>query len=84
MVELAYVMNILVCLICAVLLVVGWRRTRSRLIMWSALCFLLLTINNALIFADVLIVPDTDLSLVRAGSALMGFSVLLFGLIWES
>jgi hypothetical protein len=84
MVEIAYVLNLVVCLICAVLLVRGWRHTRSRLLMWSFACFAALSINNALILVDVLVVPDIDLSVIRAASALVGFSTLLFGLIWES
>lgn len=83
MVEVAYVLNTLVCVACTVLLLRGWRRSRSRLLMWSAGCFALLTLNNALIFIDVLVVPDIDLSVVRAASALVGFCVLLFGMIWE-
>ncbi|MCW2960581.1 MAG: hypothetical protein JWM90_968 [Thermoleophilia bacterium] len=84
MVELTYVLNTIVCIVCTVLLWIGWRRGGSRLLMWSAACFLLLSINNALIFVDVLVVPEVDLSILRAATALVGFSVLLFGLIWES
>lgn len=84
MVEFTYVLNILVCLVCTVLLLRGWLRSRSRLLMWSAACFAMLTANNALIFLDVLIVPDVDLSVLRAASALVGFATLLFGMIWES
>ncbi|MCZ4497094.1 MAG: hypothetical protein JWM25_1679 [Thermoleophilia bacterium] len=84
MVELTYVLNTIVCIVCTVLLWIGWRRGGSQLLMWSAACFLLLSINNALIFVDVLVVPEVDLSILRAATALVGFSVLLFGLIWES
>ena len=84
MVETAYVLNLVVCLVCAVLLMRSWRRTRARLLMWSFACFAALSVNNALILVDVLVVPDIDLSVVRAASALAGFSTLLFGLIWES
>jgi hypothetical protein len=78
------VLNTLVCLLCAVLLYVGWRRSRTRLLLWSSICFALLSLNNALIFIDVLVVPDMDLSVLRAASALVGLCVLLVGLIWES
>lgn len=83
MAEVTYALNTLVCVACTVLLLLGWRRSHSRLLMWSAACFALLTLNNALIFVDVLVVPDVDLSVVRASSALAGFCVLLFGMIWE-
>ena len=84
MVEVTYVLNTIVCVACAVMLYLAWRRSGSKLLLLSALCFALLTANNALIFVDVLVVPETDLGVLRAGSALAGFSVLLFGLIWES
>lgn len=84
MVEVTYVLNTIVCIACALLLYTGWRRTGSRLLLLSTGCFALLTLNNALIFVDVLVVPDIDLGVLRAGTALAGFSVLLLGLIWES
>lgn len=84
MAETTYVLNALVSLLCTGLLWAGWRRSRSRLLMWSAACFAALTANNILIFVDELVVPDTDLSALRAGSALVGFSILLFGMIWDS
>lgn len=84
MVEVTYVLNIVVCIACTVLLLRAWQRGRARLLLLSAACFAMLTANNALIFVDVLVVPDVDLGILRAASALAGFSILLFGLIWES
>lgn len=70
---------------CAILLLRGYRRHRTRLLLWSSLCFVLLALNNALLFVDLIVVPEAvDLSLWRSGTALAGISVLLFGLIWES
>jgi hypothetical protein len=60
-------------------------RQRTRLLLWSSLCFVLLAVNNALLFIDLIIVPTgLDLSVWRSVTALAGVSVLLFGLIWES
>jgi hypothetical protein len=84
MVELTYALNTLVSIACAVMLARGWRRSGSRLLLLSAACFALLTLNNVMIIIDVMVVPDVDLGVVRAASALAGFSVLLFGMIWES
>lgn len=84
MVELTYILNTLVCLACVGMLFRGWRHTGGRLLLLSAICFSMLTINNVLIFVDVLVVPDVNLGVLRAASALAGFSVLLFGMIWES
>jgi multidrug transporter EmrE-like cation transporter len=70
---------------CAILLLRGYQRQRSRLLLWSSLCFVLLALNNVLLFIDLIVVPTSvDLSLWRGASALAGVSVLLFGLIWES
>jgi uncharacterized membrane protein YadS len=68
-------------------LVLLWRSysaTRSRLLFWSALCFLLLTVNNALLVIDKVILPaQADLSSWRLAAALAAVVLLLFGLVWE-
>ena len=69
---------------CAVLLVRSWRRSRVRLLMWSALGFIGLAVNNVLLFTDRIIVPDRDLGSLRDAFGLAGLAILLFGLIWES
>jgi Family of unknown function (DUF5985) len=79
-----YVLCILTSLGCAVLLVRGWRTSRVRLLLWSALCFIGLALNNILLFVDVRVFPETDLSVVRSLPALAGILLLLYGLIWET
>lgn len=69
---------------CAALLLRGYRRQRTRLLLWSSLCFVLLALNNTLLFVDLIVVTSVDLSLWRGSTAVAGVSVLLFGLIWES
>lgn len=70
---------------CAVLLLRASLRQRTRLLLWSSLCFAFLALNNTLLFVDLIIVPDTlDLSIWRSITALVGVGLLLFGLIWES
>ena len=69
---------------CAALLVRSWRRSPVRLLMWVALGFIGLAINNVLLFVDRVIAPDTDLHTLRDLSGFAAVSVLLFGLIWES
>lgn len=68
---------------CALLLARSYRRTGARLLLWSALCFLLLAINNLVVIVDLLVLPDMDFRLVRHGLALAGVGVLLFGFIWD-
>lgn len=71
-------------LACALLLLRGFRRTRARLLLWCALCFLALAAENAVLFADRVVVPEVDLLLVRRSLALAGVSALVFGLIWDT
>ena len=71
-------------LACAVLLVIGYRQDRERLLLWSALCFCGLAVNNALLFVDLAVVPGIDLSLYRSLAAAGALALLLFGLIWDA
>ena len=61
----------------------SYRRQRTRLLMWSALCFVGLAANNILMFIDLVLVPDIDLSIVLSGTALAAVVLLLIGLLWE-
>jgi hypothetical protein len=69
---------------CLGLLWRGYLRSKSRFLLWSALCFVGLTINNLLLFLDLSLLPTVDLRLFRGLSALAAVSVLLYGFIWES
>jgi hypothetical protein len=81
--DLVYVLCLLASMVCAALLVRSWRRTRARLLLWSALCFVLLAVNNLMAVLDVFVIHDVDLTFVRQGSALAAVGVLLYGFIWE-
>lgn len=82
--ELVYVLCALTSVLCAGLLLRSYRANRSRLLLWSTLCFIGLALNNILLFVDLVIVPDLDMSLVRAGASLVALVLLTIGLIWES
>jgi hypothetical protein len=70
--------------LCAVLLLRAYARVRKRLLLWCGLCFTGLTISNALLIVDLLLLPDTSIYtqrlLVAAGSML----AILYGLVFES
>lgn len=83
MADIAYILCGLTSIGCAVLLLRGYKQTRSRLLFWSALCFIGLALNNILVFVDLRMLPDVDLSNVRSIPALIGLLLLIFGLIWE-
>jgi hydrogenase/urease accessory protein HupE len=83
MAEIVYVLCTLTSALCAYLLVRSYLRTRSRLLLWSTLCFVGLAINGVLLLVDLVIVPQVDLRILRTGSALAALGLLVFGLIWE-
>jgi heme/copper-type cytochrome/quinol oxidase subunit 4 len=79
-----YALCALTSIVCAWLLLRGYARTRFRLLLWSGLCFAGLALNNILLFIDLRVLPETDLSLVRTLPALLGVGLLLYGLLWEA
>lgn len=68
---------------CALLLIRGYRKSAAPLLLWSALCFLLLAANNFAVIVDMLILPTHDLRVLRLLLSLAAVGVLLFGLIWH-
>ncbi len=79
-----YILCLLTSVGCAALLVRSYRETRARLLLWSALCFALLALNNLFVVVDILILPSVDFVPFRHLAALAAVSVLLFGFIWET
>ena len=78
-----YILSALISLACAVLLLRSYLQTRTGLLLWAAICFLGLTLNNTVLFVDKVVATDVDLSLWRAIPALAGMLALVFGLLWE-
>jgi hypothetical protein len=83
MAEFVYGLCALTSVVCAVLLLRGYQQRRTRLLFWSALCFIGLAINNTLLLVDLYVMPKTDLFLVRTTVALAAVCVMLYGLIWD-
>ena len=82
--ETVYVLCALTSLFCAFLLWRSYRRNRTRLLMWSTLCFVGLAVNNILLVIDkMLLGDDVSLALLRAGTALLSMLLLLIGLTLE-
>jgi hypothetical protein len=69
--------------LCAYLLVAGYLRRRDRLLLWSAICFCLLALNNLLVFVDIVLLPQVDLAIWRSLTSLTAVAVLLYGFVWE-
>ena len=82
---LVYTLCALTALACAILLLRAHGRTRSPLLFWSGLCFAGLTLNNAFVVIDLVLLRDVlDLFLLRNATALVAMLLLLYGLIWRS
>lgn len=79
-----YVLCALTSILCAVLLIRGYRQSRVRLLFWSAWCFVGLALNNILLIVDERMLRDANLEIWRALPALLGVALLIYGLVWES
>jgi hypothetical protein len=69
---------------CMTLLFRAYAASGVRLLLWSALCFVFLSLNNLLFFVDVITPPELDFRPYRLVAALIGVLFLLYGFIWEA
>jgi len=77
-----YIVHTAVSLLCSVLLLRAYAQVRKRLLFWSGLYFAGSTLVNALVFMDLIVVPNIDLYPLRLGISLVAAAMLVFGLIW--
>ena len=84
MTVLVYLLCAVTSLACAVLLFRGFRRSRARMLLWSALCFAGFCLNNVLLVVDTQLVPEIDLSIWRTLPAALGLALLLYGFVWDA
>jgi hypothetical protein len=79
-----YALCALTSMSCAWLLLRSYRKNRYRLLFWSGLCFVGLSLNNLLLIVDRVVFPTSvNLSTLRLLCALIALLPLLYGLIWE-
>ena len=69
---------------CTLLLFARYAKHRVRLLLWSGLCFVGLTLNNVLLFLDLVLLPTADLRVVRLLASLGGMMFLLYGFVWDT
>ena len=79
-----YLLSLATSFVCALLLLRAYLRSRARLLLWTALGFVCLALNNLFLVADMVIFPDVDLWLPRPLAALAAIGVLLYGFVWEA
>lgn len=85
--DFVYLLCTLTSLVCAMLLLRSYARNRVRLLLWSAICFLGLFVNNLMVLIDldnIVFAGVTNLSVWRLLPALMGLAALCYGLITEA
>ncbi|HYG34461.1 MAG TPA: DUF5985 family protein [Clostridia bacterium] len=79
-----YLLCVLTSLACAVLLFRQYRLTRGGLLFWSTWCFVCFALTNALLFVDLIVFPQIDLSVLRSSLNLAGMMMLLYGMIRQT
>lgn len=81
-----YLLAILTSLACTVCLFRAYYERRLRLLLWSGFCFVGLTVNNVVLFFDMVVYPGPliDLRPLRLIASLTGMLFLLYGFIFES
>jgi hypothetical protein len=79
-----YLLAIATSLACTLCLFRAYVRSHLRLLLWSACCFVGLTVNNVILFFDLVVYPAMDLRAARLIAALVGMMFLLYGFIFES
>ncbi|HYG28154.1 MAG TPA: DUF5985 family protein [Caulobacteraceae bacterium] len=78
-----YLLCLVTSIVCAGLLTRAWRRSRSKLLLWTALSFGFLALNNFFLVADMVLFPGIDFWVLRQASGIAALGVLLYGFIWE-
>lgn len=84
LIRFVYLLSFLTSLGCWALLIRTYRATGTRLLMWSALCFAFLALNNLLVLIDVILLPELSLLWLRQGAALLAVTALVWGFVSEA
>lgn len=83
MLQSIYLLSALTAIVCALLLLRGYRRSGGRLLLWSGLCFLGLAVDNLLLFFDMYY-PALSFEVPRKLAAIVGLSALIYGMVWDA
>jgi hypothetical protein len=69
--------------LCAGLLLRAYRASRTKLLLFTALGFGFLALNNLFLVADLVLFPDIDLWIWRQASSVVAIGILLYGFTFE-
>ena len=80
-----YILCFLTSAACAWLLGRSYLANRTRLLLWSSICFVFLALNNLALVLDLVVwpSPEVDLRLPRLLLALAAAVSLIWGFVWE-
>lgn len=79
-----YLLCLLTSIVCAGLLFRAWRKAGSRLLLWTAISFVFLAINNFFLVADMVVFTGLNLWVWRQAASVTAVAILLYGFIWEA
>ena len=79
-----YILTCLTTSLCAILLLRAYFNVRRRMLLWSGLCFVGLSVSNLFVIFDLVIYPEIDFYTYRLASSAVSIALLLWGLVWES
>lgn len=79
-----YALCVVTSALCSFLLFRAHQRTQRRFLLWGALCFFFLLINNAFVIIDLIWFPEGNLVAYRQSAALLAVCVMIYGFMWEA
>jgi hypothetical protein len=79
-----YLLGAATSLLVALMLLRQYLRSRTRLLLWSLICFAGLAVNNVLVYVDLVLYTGVDLSVHRSVAGAAAMAVMLYGLVWET
>ncbi|WP_374472322.1 DUF5985 family protein [Phenylobacterium sp.] len=68
---------------CAALLLRAYRASRGKLLLYTALGFAFLALNNLFLLGDMVVFPSVNLWPWRQAASIAAVAVLLYGFIFE-
>ena len=61
----------------------SYLQSRTRLLLWTALAFVALAVDNLVLSVDIVMLPEISLLMLRHLVSLLAVGLLLYGFVWE-
>lgn len=78
-----YGMCLATSVVCALLLLRAFLSSRTKLLLYTAIGFGFLALNNLFLVGDVVVFPDVNLWPYRQATSFAAIAVLLYGFVFE-